>query len=107
MKKTIYCKHCCGEITSKADLIVTTHLLRVVPYHQECFAKEMKTINSMFLDKPINSSFTTICVAIVSAVLLALSAFIPSPQNLIIIFGVLVGAMVRAYSWLAYERYLP
>lgn len=106
MKKTIYCKHCCGEIKSKADLVIASSLFAVYPYHEECYSKEMKTINSLFMNTPINSNFATYTMLIMTIPLLIVAFFMPNPYKFIIILSTIIGLGVRAYSWIAYERYL-
>lgn len=107
MKKTIYCRHCCGEIESRSDLVVVTNLFELTPYHEKCYAKEMKTVNSIFLaKKPLNSSFATYTMLIFAPILLVLACFMSSSERFIIIAAVVIGLGTRAYSWLKYERYL-
>jgi len=56
-KKTIYCQRCVGEITDKDDLVVTNNFLYIVPYHEECFSKELKGLSTIFIgNSPINGT---------------------------------------------------
>lgn len=56
-KKTIYCKWCAGEITSKDDLVITNKLFSIVLYHEKCFSKELKGLSTISVgNKPINGT---------------------------------------------------
>ena len=47
--KTIYCAKCAGEITNKEDLVITNNILTIVPYHGECFSKELKGVSTILV----------------------------------------------------------
>ena len=102
--KTIYCEKCSGEITSKYDLIVTNNFLSIVPYHDQCFSKELKGLSTIFVgNTPINGimgNVSTILAAVIGIVVL----FIPELHYISAMSLLLLG--VRFYSWFQYERYL-
>ena len=42
LTKHVYCEKCVGEIEFRGDLVTTTILFDVVPYHEDCYAKDLK-----------------------------------------------------------------
>ena len=102
---TIICEECNGEITSRDDLFVTNMFYYIVPYHGECFSKEMKGLSTLFVgDLPINGTAGNL-ITILAVILGIIVLFIPGLRYFFAISLLFLG--IRAYSWLRYERYLP
>lgn len=103
-RKAIYCEKCSGEITSKYDLIVTNNFLSIVPYHDECFSKELKGLSTIFVgNTTINGTMGNVCtilVAIIGIVVL----FIPELRYISVVPLLFLG--IRFYSWFQYECHL-
>lgn len=102
--KTIYCNKCIGEITNIDDLVVTNNFLSIVPYHEECFSKELKGLSTIFVgNSPINGTMgniSTILAAIIGIVVL----FIRELRYILVVSLQFLG--IRFYSWFQYERHL-
>ncbi|MBK5240445.1 hypothetical protein [Clostridium sp.] len=103
-KKIIHCEKCCGEITDIDDLVVTNNFLSIVPYHEECFSKEVKGLSSIFVgNTPINgtmSNVSTILAVIFGVIVL----FIQELRYISVVS--LLFLCIRVYSWFQYERHL-
>ncbi|MFJ5621509.1 hypothetical protein ACIQD3_02005 [Peribacillus loiseleuriae] len=106
MSKPVYCDKCSREIKYRGDLITATILFEVIPYHEDCYAKDLKSAKMLFLDnQPLNgfsSNFVTI-IAILLGIgwlifaegFMKWAAIIPSIQ-----------VIYRIYSFFSYERQL-
>jgi len=109
----IYCEYCNSEIERWGDLIVTTEFLSATPhpYHERCYAKELKTLRGSFFDKPINTGqniFINILLVIMSIVITITELVKVGKMSAswIIILATSINLYFRVYSWLAYERKL-
>lgn len=102
--KKIYCEKCCGEIINKDELVVTKYCLSIVPYHEACFAKELKGISTMVIgNSPINGTMSNI--AIVLMVIIGISVLFIPEIRYISLMALLI-LYIRFYSWFKYERHL-
>lgn len=105
-KNILMCEYCCGEITSKADLVVAFYFFTLSAYHSECYGKEAK--NSFFLSRtPINGNVSNI-ITIISS-LWSIMVFIVSPVYETKILSSIVAIillLIRIYSWYKYESIL-
>jgi hypothetical protein len=55
MTQGVYCEKCGREIKFAGDLVTTTFMFQVVPYHEDCFAKDLKGLRTFFVsNNPIN-----------------------------------------------------
>ncbi|WP_425447645.1 hypothetical protein [Dethiothermospora halolimnae] len=106
MEKEIHCNRCYGEINPKESFVVTTDLLKVVTYHDDCYAKELKTQNKFFLSEPLNTNIATLHVVVGNIFIIALIFFSDPPLLLGIILLIIggIGIFYRLYSWFKYER---
>ena len=103
-KKTIHCKKCVGEITSRGDLVVTNNFLSIVPYHAECYANELKGVSTIFVgNSPINGAMGN-AGAVIAAIIGIFVLFIPERRYVSILCLLFLG--IRFYSWFQYERHL-
>ena len=103
-KKVIYCRRCVGEINSRDDLVVTTHFFELVPYHNECYSKILKSGETIFVsNKPINGPYANILM-LLSMLLGIVLLFIPGLRYLSTVC--LIGLLMRVYSWFKIERHL-
>ncbi len=102
--KTIYCEKCGGVIKNSYELTVTTRFLSIVPYHDRCFASQVKGISTMFVGTvPINGSASN--VGTVFAVIIGIIVlFIPELRYISIV--ALITILIRFYAWFNYERHL-
>ncbi|UOQ45170.1 hypothetical protein MUN89_04240 [Halobacillus salinarum] len=56
MQEGVYCRRCSRQIKTKDNLVVAGVLFVMVPYHKECFAKELRGPAVLFINnQPINS----------------------------------------------------
>jgi hypothetical protein len=105
----IHCKYCCGEIQCREDLVVTTNLLKVNTYHNQCYSEILKTSEAITLGEPINSLKLTV-LAIIGPILSLILFFLIRNSEDIYYKGIslilLVPAIYRLYSWNRYEKKL-
>ncbi len=103
-KKEVYCEKCGGVIKNSYELVVTTQFLSVVPYHDRCFASQVKGLSTMFVGNvPINgtaSNVGTVFALIIGIIVL----FIPQLRYISIV--ALISILIRFYAWFNYERHL-
>ncbi len=117
--KEILCDHCKKPITKKDDLVVTSKyvFLMLRKYHRKCFADlaKMKTLTSGFVrTRPINSAQHTVLLIGGAVIIWAIAALFltlgTSPAILILaaLFFLMPvpSLLVRAYSYLKYEKVL-
>ncbi|WP_138419741.1 hypothetical protein [Aquibacillus sediminis] len=104
--KSVYCEKCHGEITFRGDLVTATFLLEVLPYHVDCYAKDLKGAKTLFLDNQPLNGFSGTFLAIVS-LLVAIGWSIVADGAFK--WGALLALIpvgYRLYSYLTYERFL-
>src|SRR5690554_2840888 len=54
-KQMVYCEKCSGVIEDRDELVTAILIYAVVPYHESCFASDLKGAKSFFLDnQPLN-----------------------------------------------------
>ena len=103
-KKKIYCEKCTGEIITRDDLVVASIFLSIVPYHEECFSKELKGLSAMFVgNSPINGTMSNI-ITIITVIIGIVTLFIKEFRYLSLVSVLVLG--IRLYSWFQYERHL-
>jgi len=105
MSKTIYCDKCSGEIKYRDDLVTATYLFEVVPYHEQCFTKELKGLNTLFLDNQPLNSFTSNFMIVV-AILFSIGLLIFGGDYKFTSILFLIPVIYRIYSYLSFERHL-
>jgi hypothetical protein len=55
MSLGVYCEKCGREIKFTGELVTTTFMFKVVPYHEDCYAKDLKGLLTFFVsNNPIN-----------------------------------------------------
>lgn len=106
MSKQVYCDKCKREIRVRDDLVTPTIFFEVIPYHEECFAKDLKSIKTLFLDNhPING-FVGNMAAILACVLIPMCFFIDDVKLKVIAAFLIIGLIYRVYSYYVFERHL-
>lgn len=106
LAKSIYCDRCAGEIKYKEDLVTATSLFQVAPYHEECYAKDLKGVNTLFVNnQPINGlsgNFIAITSFIFALILLFIAEGVEKWASIVL----LIPIAYRLFSYLYYERHL-
>ncbi len=107
MKEAIYCHKCSHEIKKREKLAVAGLLFLIAPYHEGCFAKELKGPASLFMrNQPVNSIFGTV-FAIISFFLLAGVLILTEGYTKLFSIFFVFPIVFRLLSYLLYERYIP
>ncbi len=106
LSKTIYCDKCEKIIKERDDLVTTTYLFIVVPYHEACYAKDLKTGYTLFLDNQPLNGFTSNLFFVLSILIGIAWAVIAEPSSKWISFITLIPISYRFYSYLTYERHI-
>lgn len=110
MEKGIHCEKCLREIEVRNDLVTTTSWFKVVPYHEECFTKELKSVNTLFVDnQPINGfsgSFIQLLSGLFFIGTTIYSFSSGTPYYLLLSIMFLIPIICRAYSYFSIERYI-
>ncbi|MBP0726420.1 hypothetical protein J5Y03_14765 [Bacillus sp. RG28] len=104
MNKTIYFDKCLREITVRNDLVTAILFFEVVPYHENCYAKDLKGVKTLFLDnQPINGfsgNFVTLL-----AILFCIGCFFYEPMKYLSIIAI-IQIIYRLYSYFVFERHI-
>ena len=103
-KKLIICHRCGAEISHNSDLVVVVNFLKPIPYHNDCYSKELKELSRFWVsNQPVNGSIGIIQtgIAVLGALILP---FIKGYRFLTIIC--IIGLYIRWYSWYHIERHL-
>lgn len=110
MSKEIHCGRCLDDIKVRSDLVTATSIIDVIPYHEECYTKELKSINTIFIDNhPINGfSGNTISIF---AIFFFIGTTIYSISSGILLYLLLsaiflIPIIYRTYSYFKYERHI-
>lgn len=105
-KKVIYCEKCVGEIEHREDLVTSTSFLTIVPYHEKCYAKDLKGFKTISLSNyPINgitSNVATIIIFILGIIWLIVAEDLEKWVSILF----LVPVIYRLYSYIVFERHL-
>jgi hypothetical protein len=106
LSKEIYCDFCQKQIRIRDDLITATLMHEVVPYHEKCYAGNIKGAKTLFIsNEPING-FAGTAFAVFSLILALLWAlFAEGPMKLVSLIA-LVPVGYRVYSYIRYERHV-
>lgn len=103
-KKLIVCARCGEKISHNSDLVVVVNFIAPIPYHNDCYSKELKGLSGFGVsNQPINGSMGVV-QTVVSAFGALIFPFIKGYRFVTIIF--LIGLYIRWYSWYHIERYL-
>jgi len=104
MVKTIYCDKCLREITVRSDLVTAILFFEVVPYHTDCYAKDLKGFKTLFLEnQPINGFSGNVIT--IFAILLCIACLFYEPMKYLSIIAI-IQIIYRFYSYFVYERYI-
>ncbi|GAA0362941.1 hypothetical protein [Bacillus horti] len=103
-EKLILCEKCSGKIASNDDLVTSIVPFTIVPYHERCFSREMKSLYSVFISWPINGiqgnvgTVLIVLIVVVSLFINDVSWYYSALLTLPI--------LIRLSSWVIYERHL-
>lgn len=100
-KQMVICEKCSGEIENRDDLVTAILLYFVVPYHEECYASDLKGAKTFFLDNQPLNGFSGNFIFILSIIIAFLWIFIADSKWYSIIALLPIG--YRIYSYLIYE----
>lgn len=108
MRKAVLCCSCRKPIGSRRELVTTKRILKVYPYHEECYEKELKGKKSFLLDNyPINGfsgSFSVILSLLLMIFLYPVMEFFQFAVLAVLFIAV---AFYRLYSFVVFEKNLP
>ncbi|MYL32065.1 hypothetical protein GLW08_04750 [Pontibacillus yanchengensis] len=106
MSKPIYCDKCKKEIRVREDLVTATMVIEVVPYHEACYAKDLKGAKTFFLDnQPINGFSGNVGIFFVMILAFFWLLFADGASKAASLLA-LIPIGYRLYSYLTYERHV-
>ncbi|SFC34658.1 hypothetical protein SAMN02799633_00529 [Bacillus sp. UNCCL81] len=106
LAKTVHCDRCLKEIRIRGDLVTATMFFQVVPYHEDCYAKDLKGAKTLFLNnQPINGFSGNFLTLLAFAVFIA-SFFIDDNSMIYLSVLALIAILYRLYSFFIFERHL-
>jgi hypothetical protein len=105
LSKTVYCGKCGNEIKVRDDLVTATLFLEVVPYHTGCYARDLKSVRTLFLDnQPLNGFSGNFGFILVTIMAIGWLFFAENSSKWLSLLAIIpIG--YRLYSYLIYERY--
>ncbi|MBU0903979.1 MAG: hypothetical protein KKF57_02245, partial [Firmicutes bacterium] len=107
LNKGVYCEKCGKEIKFQGDLVTTTIMFEVVPYHEDCYAKDLKGLRTLVVsNEPINGVAGNITTVIATLVGIGGIVFLEGPMRFA---GLLLFLILgyRLYSYIRFEKRLP
>ncbi|PFH82558.1 hypothetical protein [Bacillus sp. AFS088145] len=106
MSKEIHCDRCLKEIRIRGDLVTATSFFKVVPYHEDCYARDIKGAMTLFVNnQPING-FSGNFLTFLAIIIFFVSLFVKNDMMFIITIMSGINILYRFYSYFVYERYL-
>jgi hypothetical protein len=106
MEKELICEQCLLPVKYRDDLVTVWSHYKVRSYHEKCYAKSFKGIDSLFTShQPINGLSGNL-KAIFALVLALLPLFVSFLSPVISAVCLLI-IVPRLYSFFLYERKLP
>lgn len=106
LSKTVHCDKCLKEIRIRGDLVTATMFFQVVPYHEDCYGKDLKGAKTLFLNnQPINGFSGNFLTLLAFAIFIA-SLIIDEETMIYLSILSLIAIMYRVYSFIIYERHL-
>ena len=107
MTQGVYCEKCGREIKFAGDLVTTTFMFQVVPYHEDCFAKDLKGLRTFFVsNNPINGIAGNITVILSVIIGTFVIIFLDGLTRFIGLLA-LISLSYRLYSYIRFEKRLP
>ncbi|MGM9987915.1 MAG: hypothetical protein ACI35O_11900 [Bacillaceae bacterium] len=102
----IMCERCGRLIELRSDLVTSTLVFDVAPYHEDFYAKDLKGTKTLFLSNaPINGAMCNIVTVVAILVTIILFGLGEGPYKLAALFP-LIQVVYRGYSYFKYERHL-
>lgn len=78
----------------------------VIPYHEDCYAKDLKGVKTLFLNnQPING-FSGNVLAFFALILFIVSFFIKDDTMVFLAIFMTFPILYRLYSFIVYERHI-
>ncbi|WP_409252718.1 hypothetical protein V1502_01980 [Bacillus sp. SCS-153A] len=106
MSKEIYCDFCQKQIKVRDDLITATLMYEVVPYHERCYASNIKGAKTLFIsNEPINGFAATFYIVLTVILAIIWAIFAESSMKAASLL-MLIPVGYRIYSYIRYERHL-
>ena len=100
-QKLVLCEKCTGVIEYRYDLVTAILMFAVVPYHEACFASDLKGGKSFFLDHQPLNGFSGNVIFILSIMIALILLLFTDIKWYAIIF--LIPICYRIYSYFIYE----
>ncbi|MBU9713837.1 hypothetical protein [Evansella tamaricis] len=99
--KMVICEKCSGVIKHRDDLVTAVLIYAVVPYHERCYANDIKGAKSFILNNQPLNGFSGNLVVILSIIIAFLWLLFNDSKWFSIL--VLLPISYRLYSYLIYE----
>jgi hypothetical protein len=106
LAKTIYCDKCLKEIKIRSDLVTSTLFFEVIPYHEDCYAKDLKGAKSFFLNNQPLNGFSGNFGVVVTVIIAFVWFFNAEGWAKLSSLLALLPLSYRLYSYFYYERHL-
>lgn len=106
--KKVVCDYCGDEIQSTDYYVVALDGLELKSFHDKCYSSLLKSMQSMFLEKPINSikMKASAFISFIFGVFLIFYSFFSESYFLYLGLLLFFPIIIVAYAWYKYERLL-
>jgi hypothetical protein len=78
----------------------------VIPYHEDCYAKDLKGVKTLFLNNQPVNGFSGNLLAFFALLVLIVSLFIKEDTMIFLTIFMVFPILYRLYSYLVYERHI-
>jgi hypothetical protein len=100
-EQMVICEKCAGAIKNRDDLVTAVLIYAIVPYHEKCYANDLKGAKSFFLDNQPLNGFSGNFIFILSIIIAFLWLLFGDSKWYALIALLPIG--YRLYSYFVYE----
>lgn len=78
----------------------------MIPYHEDCYAKDLKGAKTLFLNNQPVNGFSGNLLAFFALIVLIVSLFIKEDMMIFLTIFMVFPILYRVYSYIVYERHI-
>jgi len=78
----------------------------VIPYHEDCYAKDLKGVKTLFLNNQPVNGFSGNILAFFALIVLIVSFFMKEETMIFLAVFMVFPILYRLYSYIVYERHI-
>ena len=78
----------------------------MIPYHEDCYAKDLKGVKTLFLNNQPVNGFSGNILAFFALIVLIVSFFMKEETMIFLAVFMVFPILYRLYSYIVYERHI-